>query len=49
MTDREMNIRNQTLTKRENGETVHEKTVTPIGNSGKVDVAKKRISSTFWG
>ena len=41
VTDREINIKDQTLTIRENVETVYEKTVTPFGNSGKVDVAKK--------
>ena len=41
VTDRKINIKDQTLTIRENVETVYEKTVTPFGNSGKVDVAKK--------
>lgn len=43
MPDREISIKDQTLTVRENVETVYEKTVTPFGNSGKVDVAKKYI------
>ena len=43
MTDREINIKDQTLTIREDVETVYEKTVTPFGNSGKVDVAKKYL------
>ena len=43
VTDREINIKDQTLTIRENVETVYEKMVTPFGNSGKVDVAKKYI------
>jgi putative transposon-encoded protein len=48
VTDREINIKDQTLTIRENVETVYEKTVTPFGNSGKVDVAKKYIGKRVY-
>jgi putative transposon-encoded protein len=48
MTDREINIKDQILTIRENVETVYEKTVTPFGNSGKVDVAKKYIGKRVY-
>ena len=48
MTDREINIKDQILTIRENVETVYEKTVTPFGNSGKVDVAKKHIGKRVY-
>ena len=48
MTDREINIKYQILTIRENVETVYEKTVTPFGNSGKVDVAKKYIGKRVY-
>ena len=48
MTDREINIKDQILTIRENVETVYEKTVTPFGNSGKVDVAKKNIGKRVY-
>jgi putative transposon-encoded protein len=43
MTNREVNIKVQTLTIKENVETVYEKTLTPFGNSGKIDVVKKYI------
>ena len=43
VTDREINIKDQKLTIKENVETGYEKTVTSFGNSGKVDVAKKYI------
>ena len=43
MTDREINVKDQILTIRENVETVYEETVTPFGNSGKVGVANKYI------
>ena len=46
--DREINIKDQTLTIRENVETVYEKTVTPVGNSGKVEVAKKYIGKRVY-
>ena len=48
MTDREINIKDQILTIRENVETVYEKKVTPFGNSGKVDVAKKYIGKRVY-
>ena len=48
MTDREINIKDQALTIMENVETVYEKTVTPFGNSGKVDVAKKYIGKRVY-
>ena len=41
MTDREISIQDEKLIIKENVETVYEKTVTPFGNSGKVDVSKK--------
>ena len=41
MTDREISIQDKKLIIKENVETVYEKTVTPFGNSGKVDVSKK--------
>ena len=40
--------KDQILTIRENVETVYEKTVTPFGNSGKVDVAKKYIGKRVY-
>lgn len=43
ITDREISIKDQILTIRENVETVYEKTVTPFGNPGKVDVAKRYV------
>ena len=43
MSNGEIIIHDQTLTIRENVETVCYKTVTPFGNSGKVDVSKKYI------
>ena len=43
MPDREISIKDQILPIRENVETVYEKKVTPFGNRGKVDVAKKYI------
>jgi len=48
VTEREIIIEDQTLTIRENVETVYEKTVTPFGNSGKVDVAKKYIGKRVY-
>lgn len=48
VTDREINIKDQILTIREDVETVYEKTVTPFGNSGKVDVAKKYIGKRVY-
>ena len=45
---REINIKDQILTIREDVETVYEKTVTPFGNSGKVDVAKKYIGKRVY-
>ena len=41
MTDREISIQDEKLIIKENVEMVYEKTVTPFGNSGKVDVSKK--------
>ena len=41
MTDREISIQDEKLIIKENVETVYEKTVTPFGNSGKVDVQRK--------
>ena len=43
MTDREISIQDEKLIIKENLETVYEKTVTPFGNSGKVDVSKKYL------
>ena len=43
MTDREISIQDEKLVIKENVETVYEKTVTPFGNSGKVDVSKKYL------
>ena len=43
MTDREISIQDEKLIIKENVETVYEKTVTPFGNSGKVDVSKKYL------
>ena len=40
MTDREISIQDEKLVIKENVETVYEKTVTPFGNSGKVDISK---------
>ena len=48
VTDREINIKDQALTIMENVETVYEKTVTPFGNSGKVDVAKEYIGKRVY-
>ena len=48
MTDREINIKDQTLTIRENVGTVYEKMVPPFRNSGKVDVAKKYIGKRVY-
>ncbi len=48
MTDREISIKAQILTIKENAETVYERTVTPLGNSGKVDVAKKYIGKRVY-
>jgi putative transposon-encoded protein len=48
VTDREINIKDQILTIREDVETVYEKTVTPFGNSGKVNVAKKYIGKSVY-
>ena len=43
MTDGEVSIQDKKLISKENVETVYEKTVTPFGNSGKVDVSKKYL------
>ena len=43
MTDREISIPDEKLVIEENVERVYEKTVTPFGNSGKVDVSKKYL------
>ena len=43
MTDGEVSIQDKKLIIKENVETVYEKTVTPFGNSGKVDVSKKYL------
>ena len=43
MTDREISIQDEKLVIKENVERVYEKTVTPFGNSGKVDVSKKYL------
>ena len=43
MTDREISIQDEKLVIEENVERVYEKTVTPFGNSGKVDVSKKYL------
>ncbi|MCL4480392.1 MAG: DUF2080 family transposase-associated protein [Candidatus Thermoplasmatota archaeon] len=40
MTDREISIQDEKLIIKENVETVYEKTLTPFGNSGKVDISK---------
>lgn len=48
VTDREISVRDQVLTIRENVETVYEKTVTPFGNSGKVDVSKKHLGKRVY-
>ena len=48
MTDREISIRDEILTIRENVETVYEKTVTPFGHSGKVDVSKKHLGKRVY-
>ena len=48
VSNREIDIKNQILTIREKVETVYEKTVTPFGNSGKVDVAKKYIGKRVY-
>ena len=47
MTDREISIQDEKLIIKENVETVYEKTVTPFGNSGKVDVSKKYLGGGF--
>ena len=43
MTDREISMQDEKLIIKVNVETVYEKTVTPFGNSGKVDVSKKYL------
>ena len=43
MTDREISIQDEKLIIKENVKTVYEKTVTPFGNYGKVDVSKKYL------
>jgi putative transposon-encoded protein len=48
MTEMEINIKDQILTLMENLETVYDQTVTPFGNSVKVDVAKKYIEKRVY-
>lgn len=48
MSNGEIIIHDQTLTIRENVETVYEKTVTPFGNSGKVDIPKKYMGKRVY-
>lgn len=43
VTGREINIRDQILTIKENVKTIYEKTFTPFGNYRKVNVSKKYI------
>ena len=47
MTDREISIQYEKLIIKENVETVYEKTVTPFGNSEKVDVSKSTSEDGF--
>ncbi len=46
--DSEISIVDQDLIIREKVETVYEKTVTPFGNSGKVDVPKKYLGKRVY-
>lgn len=48
MADREISIRDEILTIRENVETMYEKTVTPFGHSGKVDVSRKHLGKRVY-
>lgn len=48
MTDREISIQDEKLIINENVETVYEKTVTPFGNSRKVDVSKKYLGRRIY-
>jgi len=41
--DREISIKNETIIIKDGVETLYEKTVTPFGNSAKVDVPKRFI------
>ena len=48
MKDREISIKNEKIILRDEVETLYEKTVTPFGNSGKVDVPRKFIGKRMY-
>jgi putative transposon-encoded protein len=48
MKDREISIKNEKIILRDEVETLYEKTVTPFGNSGKVDVPRKFIGKRVY-
>ena len=47
MKDREISIKNEKIILRDEVETLYEKTVTPFGNSGKVDVTFNCLTRYF--
>ncbi len=48
MRDREISIKNKKIILRDEVETLYEKTATPFGNSGKVDVPRKFIGKRVY-